>query len=203
MRTPFDTDAPADTFTLTRQQLALVRWQTDRRAAMFRAIGDDAQADRVQAATFDLTSVEDVDALVLRMIAANKEMRLVHGFTLAYVDELIGRRDAELVEGIYRFEDQTYKVQRSKGSGRLYAKVFRTFDADEAAAYAESHAKPRAGAFEYATGAMRRLRPEHKLTLEQAKAYGRELVFCVVCGANLENEVSRAAGIGPVCGGRV
>lgn len=33
--------------------------------------------------------------------------------------------------------------------------------------------------------------------------YGRELGFCGVCGLEITNAVSRAEGIGPVCGGRV
>ena len=35
--------------------------------------------------------------------------------------------------------------------------------------------------------------------LEAAKAYGREIGECGICGRTLTNEESRAAGIGPIC----
>lgn len=36
-------------------------------------------------------------------------------------------------------------------------------------------------------------------SLESSKLYGRELGVCGVCGRNLTNDESRAAGIGPIC----
>lgn len=38
-----------------------------------------------------------------------------------------------------------------------------------------------------------------KLTLEQAKEYGRETGVCISCGAELTDPVSIEAGIGPIC----
>ncbi len=42
-----------------------------------------------------------------------------------------------------------------------------------------------------------------KPTLEQAKAYGRKTGRCMVCGRKLTHPASIAAGIGPVCAGKL
>ena len=46
------------------------------------------------------------------------------------------------------------------------------------------------------------LTPEHKLTLEQAKAWGWATGFCVCCSRLLTDPVSVEAGIGPICASR-
>lgn len=75
-----------------------------------------------------------------------------------------------------------YKVQRAvHGSGRLYAKVLTETG------------------FTYAPGAVRKLGPEHKMSLEQAREYGRLYGRCVRCHKELTDEDSIEAGIGPVC----
>lgn len=85
-------------------------------------------------------------------------------------------------EGMYATaDDRIVKVQESQ-AGRLYAKVLT------------------GGSFEYAPGAMRDI--VRKLTLDEAKAYGKVTGQCCVCARKLTNEDSIAAGIGPVCAGR-
>ena len=53
--------------------------------------------------------------------------------------------------------------------------------------------------FEYARGAVYKIKPSDKMDLERAKAltirYGR----CIVCGRKLKARVSVEQGIGPVC----
>jgi hypothetical protein len=95
-----------------------------------------------------------------------------------------------VVEGMYRTpEDVIYKVVKAvHGSGRLYAQ---RLEIDGTS-----------GHFEYAGGAIRSLRPEWKMTLEEAKAFGSLYGFCVRCGATLTDDVSIKAGIGPICAGR-
>lgn len=90
-----------------------------------------------------------------------------------------------LTEGMYKVGDTVYKVQVAvHGSGHLYAK------------------RLEGGRFEYAPGMMKRLRPEDKMTLEEAKAWGVLYGTCCVCGRTLTDEDSIAAGIGPVCAGK-
>lgn len=97
-----------------------------------------------------------------------------------------------LDDGFYMREDNVYKVIVAvHGSGRKYAKVL-----------SES------GTWEMAPGAVAKLRPEHKMTLEQAlkvakhvandvngALYGR----CFKCGRVLTNEDSIERFMGPVC----
>lgn len=91
--------------------------------------------------------------------------------------------------GMYKSGDTFYKVQRS-GTGNLYAKQLY-----------------RAGnghwAFEYASGAIRSLAAEQRLTLAEAKAFGVEFGVCCVCAATLTDPKSVEAGIGPVCAKRI
>jgi len=53
--------------------------------------------------------------------------------------------------------------------------------------------------FVYAPGAVGGLKPEMKMTAEDAKSFGILYGVCVVCGARLEDAESVAKGIGPVC----
>ena len=74
-----------------------------------------------------------------------------------------------------------YKVQLSKTSGLPYAKA----DVE--------------GRWEYQAGAIYSLCAADRLTLEQAKAIGKETGVCVMCSRELTDPVSIAGGIGPVC----
>jgi hypothetical protein len=86
--------------------------------------------------------------------------------------------------GVYKTPDSTiYRVQASRESGRLYAK---RLDIDTVK-------------FEYEAGAMKNLRPEFKMTLEEAQAFGIATGICCVCAAPLTDPRSVAIGIGPVC----
>ena len=90
--------------------------------------------------------------------------------------------------GVYKTPDNIiYRVHKSRETGNLYAKMF---DIEEMK-------------FIYSAGAMRLLRPEWKMTLEDAKRFGMETGICCVCGAYLTDARSVAEGIGPVCAGRV
>lgn len=94
---------------------------------------------------------------------------------------------AELEAGIYRVGDDWYKVQKAvHGSGRMYAKRLVVHgDGD--------------GEFVYDGGAIRKITPEHKVSLEEAKKFGQVYGICCNCAATLTDEASIAAGIGPVC----
>ena len=43
------------------------------------------------------------------------------------------------------------------------------------------------------------IKPEHRMTLDEAKAYGKVTGTCCNCGRLLTNEDSIEAGIGPIC----
>jgi hypothetical protein len=50
-----------------------------------------------------------------------------------------------------------------------------------------------------AEGAVFNLKPQHRLPLEWAKAWGLKTGRCLVCGRELSNTKSAALGIGPRC----
>ena len=103
------------------------------------------------------------------------------------------RGPAVTEDGMYRTADGTiYKVQVAvNGSGRLYAKRL--------VPPAEFGGRAR---FVYEAGAVNRLRPEDKMTLEEARKFGALYGTCCVCGRTLTDETSISHGIGPVCEGR-
>lgn len=93
------------------------------------------------------------------------------------------KADAVSEVGMYRTADfAIYRVQRSRETGNLYAKRLNIM-----------------GGFDYEQGAIRKLRPSDKMTLDEAKAFGVETGLCCVCGAFLTDPKSVAVGIGPVC----
>jgi hypothetical protein len=111
------------------------------------------------------------------------------------IDVLRTRPDAvdapALEDGMYRRNGQIYKVQHAvHGSGRQYAKVL----ADNGDG---------SFSFQFESGAIARLRAEHRLSLEEAQEFGKIYGVCCVCSRTLTDERSIDAGIGPVCGGRV
>lgn len=97
----------------------------------------------------------------------------------------------ELSEGVYRRDGVIFRVHRSRESGNLYAKRLE-FDLF-------GGSKPR---FVYSKGAITALAPAHKMSREDAKAFGVETGICCVCGAFLTDDKSVAEGIGPVCAKR-
>jgi hypothetical protein len=103
-----------------------------------------------------------------------------------------------ITDGMYLMDGVVYKVQVAvHGSGNLYAKrleVEEALDAD-----GETVAR---GRFEYAPGVVRDLRPEHRMTLEQAKQFGALYGVCCRCGRTLTNEDSIEAAMGPICRGK-
>jgi hypothetical protein len=89
--------------------------------------------------------------------------------------------------GMYRRNGQIFRVQVSRESGRTYAKLLN----------AETNK------FEYAGGAIHRLTAGDRMTVEEAREYGRATGVCCVCARELSNPKSIKAGIGPICGGRI
>lgn len=98
--------------------------------------------------------------------------------------------------GMYLLENgEVFKVQRSRQSGRLYAKNLRPVSGQRLTD--DGHRV--AWEFIYAPGAIWALKAEHRMTLEQAQAFGIRHGVCCICGATLKDAKSVTAGIGPVC----
>ena len=105
----------------------------------------------------------------------------------------------ELEDGMYMVDGTIYKVQHSLNSDRQYAKVahIESIPGSEGAG-----SDTWSVSFSYAPGAIAKIRPEHKMSYEQAKEFGALYGTCCRCGRTLNDELSVALGIGPVCGGR-
>lgn len=88
-----------------------------------------------------------------------------------------------LSEGMYLTDGNVYKVKRSQ-AGHLYAMLL----TDEG--------------FIFQRGAIRNIKPGHKMSLEDAKVYGQQTGTCCQCGRELTNENSIREGIGPICAGK-
>ena len=94
----------------------------------------------------------------------------------------------EISEGFYALnEDEIYQVVRSK-AGRLSAKVLVGTQSG--------------GRWEYEAGAIAKLKPEMRMSIDDAKKYGKETGSCLVCGRTLTNPISIENGIGPICAER-
>lgn len=96
-----------------------------------------------------------------------------------------------LEAGMYRAANgDLIRVYFGKQSGRMLAK--------------QVVGNPEDGyEFEYLGQAFRFVAPADRMSLDEAKAWGRVTSTCCVCAAHLDDPTSVAAGIGPVCASRV
>lgn len=86
-----------------------------------------------------------------------------------------------VADRLYEVEGEIYRTFTSRSTGNLYAKIW----TDEG--------------WEYAAGAIRRIRPEHRMTVERAIELSVRFTRCIRCGADLTAAESVERGIGPVC----
>lgn len=97
--------------------------------------------------------------------------------------------------GMYRIAGEVFLVERSKRHvGRLYAKrLIPTYVGQ----------KLHKLEFEYQAGAVYRLEPEHRMTVDEVAQLGKLTGRCWVCRHKLTVQKSIEAGIGPVCAKKV
>lgn len=103
---------------------------------------------------------------------------------------------AGLEAGMYKIGQDIFRVKIS-GAGRPYANALVTENILNGN-YADA-----AVWFEYAPGAIYRIKPEHRMTVEECAAFGVLYGTCCVCARTLTDPKSVAKGIGPVCEKRV
>jgi hypothetical protein len=113
------------------------------------------------------------------------------------------REKTRLEDGMYIKDGVIYKVQHAiHGSGHQYAKRLRVVTEPERDDEGDIVV---AGTvqFDYAAGAIAKLTPEMRMTMEQAEAFGALYGTCVRCGRTLTKEKSIARSMGPVCAGKL
>lgn len=106
----------------------------------------------------------------------------------------------EVTEGLYADPDGAiWKVQVAHhGSGQLYAKKLIKLEEPKIV-----RGKEVGYGFVYVPGAVRRLRPEWKMSREGAAAWGKLYGYCVRCGTILTLEESVERGMGSTCYGKM
>lgn len=107
------------------------------------------------------------------------------------------QEDKPLQAGVYRADDGTvFRVYYGKESGRMLAKRVTAKDEQY------DNGKP-VYTMVYAGLASRFVNASQRMTLEEAKQWGKITESCCVCGRRLDDPDSVDAGIGPVCAGRM
>lgn len=138
-------------------------------------------------------SSQGASALIEELLSSPKKQGSTSGWTR---EPLAPAEEPE--DGIYvlkqqGLQDDIFKVYKMvHGSGRQGLKrlVF------------EPGAKK--GRFEFEGLALYKLpKAARRMTLEEAKEFGALYSFCVRCGRTLTDEESIAAGIGPICAGKI
>lgn len=111
---------------------------------------------------------------------------------------------AELESGIYTPDQGTtiYKVYWNQPKTRMLAKLLILSAGWAEMTQEQRKASDEQPSWEYQGMAYRFVKAEQKMTLEQAKAFGKIYGVCCDCGATLTDETSIANGIGPVCGAK-
>jgi hypothetical protein len=166
---------PADTRSLRPEFLPAEPKASDKQIGFIRRLADERG--------------RDISDAVLGELSRSEASELIDGLLKVKVQPKAQAPQAkvELEAGIYRVDDTWFKVQRAvHGSGFMYAKQLVVDGPGEA------H-------FEVARGAIRNIRPEHKVSLEEAKQFGQLYGICCQCSATLTDETSIEAGIGPIC----
>lgn len=100
----------------------------------------------------------------------------------------------EIRKGIYVVDEKIYGVVLTRDKSRLYAKVLvespdRLNENDEVVPYD----------WAYAQGVIYQLKPEHRVTLDDAEKLAIRYGRCLDCGHRLKAAKSVQRGIGPVC----
>ena len=105
------------------------------------------------------------------------------------------RQPVELVgPGVYELDGTIYVVKQTRDRQRLYAKRV-----VESAPRMTEDGEVVGFDLVYAPGAIRRLRPEHRMTAARAEHFHIRYGRCLACGRTLKRAESVQRGVGPVC----
>lgn len=139
-----------------------------------------------------------IAALLSNRKACSGSIDLLLGMPKA-APKLTADAPVELADGVYRWNDTFYKVYHTiHGANVQVAKVLHLQEAGT-----DANGKQLwSGEWEYVgKKPLYTLRPEHKLTKEEAKQFGLVYGMCVRCARDLTREESIHVGYGPTCAG--
>lgn len=152
-----------------------VRPATDRQLQCIKRDGTrlahtgDAKDTVRRALSGGLVTFEEATATVGEMYAKDNPMTVVAVATIK--------------PGLYEVEGRVYRVMKARTGTHLYAKLL----------------DPETKIFEFESGAMAFIRPEHRMGVEAAEVLSLELGYCGICGRTITNSTSLKRGIGPIC----
>lgn len=101
----------------------------------------------------------------------------------------------EITPGVYETGGEIYVVKLNREKTRLYAKRLVAVGGQRLTVPGQVVNFD----FEYAPGAMKVVRSEHRMSYERAKALAVQYGRCINCGRFLKDAKSVELGIGPVC----
>lgn len=106
----------------------------------------------------------------------------------------------ELTPGLYKVDGQVYVVKPNQAKTRLYAKALVEIHADRVTD-ADTIVQIE---YEYAAGAIYQIKPEHRMSFDEAKKLNVRYGKCVMCGAKLKaaksvKDAEENGGFGPIC----
>lgn len=177
----------------TERQIAFLQKLLDERPS----VRDGLYFDTMSASAAAVVAPHDrkwVSGLIDSLLSTKPEVGAKAEAERAFVAHT-ERADAPVEVGMYRRDGDIFKVQKSKSSGRLYAKRLvqiggkRLTEPGEVVQFE----------FQYESGAIFRLSAADKLSLEEAQQFGIQYGVCCVCSATLKDAQSVELGIGPVC----
>lgn len=146
---------------------------------------DIARADALRAV---VDSLDAYDRRTATDLLAKFDAGRVSEAQLNYIDGLAKKATAPKIEpGLYMVDDRIVRVYLNQNR-RLSTQVLQVYG---------DH-----GSFSYAPGWLAKVRPEHRLTEEQARAFGKQHGFCCACALSLNDSRSVAVGYGPKCAKR-
>ena len=136
----------------------------------------------------------DFQKLLPKLQAAGKAAKAIHN-----------AEKAELVDGYYQKDGVYYRVIHNRAGTKQYAQRMKfLMTVEEAKAKAGKGIKGKVFKWDYAPGAIYKLEPSMKVeNTNLTTQFGGLYSACCECGALLNDPLSVALNIGPVCGGRV
>lgn len=117
-----------------------------------------------------------------------------------FVEAVRAAETTPVAVGMYRIGERLFRVYEARSADKhLLAKELINEPYADEAGHRVDH-----WSFIYAgTPRSAGIKPEHRMSLEEAQAFGRQYGFCCVCARFLTDPESVFKGIGPVCEGRV
>lgn len=167
-----------------------------------RALGNKTGVERMQEAKETPPTAPQIRLLEELMDTTGEELdltKLNRKSASTEIDRLrtMIQAPSGIEEGLYKIDDSIFKVRRSE-RGYLYAMILTELEHPESISNGIRTHK-----FTPSPGSINKIRKYHKLTREQAKAFGQETHSCVRCGTQLNPNITQKDGsprfIGPEC----